>query len=572
MHRAPVVAVLYLAITLATTWPIVKGIARDLPGDLGDPAFVTGVLAWGSDHWMALVTGDSRAASTFWDAPIFHPERVATTYSEHLALHSLLTLPVYAVTSNPVLCYNLWFLATFILSAFGIYLLVRDLTGRPGAAFVAGLAFGFAPYRISTLAHLQVLSTHWMPFVLLGLRRYLQTRNTDPLLWSGAALWAQNLSSGYYMIYFGPFVALYALVEVATRGVLRDWRVWRDLSITVAAALAATLPFAAPYLSRGGTTARTMEEVTAYSADLLSWLTASPMLIVWGRLQTFAKSEGSLFPGVTVVILSIVGLFPAWRALRTRGPEAQGHRVIAIFGTLALILSFWLSLGPEIELATHTVQFPAVYRFALEYLPGFGAARVPARFAMLTVLSLSILAGCGATLLDRGRRRWLLGVCAVLVLAEGAAFPLPTNGTWSSAPGEFKPAEPQLHLRESAPLIYRAIAQLDPSAVIAHFPFGLPEREIQYGYYAFLNHRRILNGYSGSFPISYRLRVPTLRLPLADLRSAIAVLDGDGATHVAVHAGAWFDETGHRLVAALEGAGWRRLGRYGDDYLLERPR
>ncbi len=54
--------------------------------------------------------------------------------------------------------------------------------------------------------------------------------------------------------------------------------------------------------------------------------------------------------------------------------------------------------------------------------------------------------------------------------------------------------------------------------MIAHFPFGLPEREIQYGYYAFLNHRRILNGYSGSFPISYRLRVPTLRLPLADLQ------------------------------------------------------
>ena len=197
MHRAPVVAILYLAITLATTWPIVNGIARDLPGDLGDPAFVTGVLAWGSDHWMALFTGDIRAASTFWDAPIFYPERVATTYSEHLALHSLLTLPVYAVTRNPVLCYNLWFLATFFFSAFGMYLLVRDLTGHAGAAFVAGLAFGFAPYRISTLAHLQVLSTHWMPFVLLGLRRYLQTRNTDPLLWSGAALWAQNLSSGY---------------------------------------------------------------------------------------------------------------------------------------------------------------------------------------------------------------------------------------------------------------------------------------------------------------------------------------------------------------------------------------
>ena len=164
-----------------------------LPGDLGDPAFLTGVLAWGSDHWLALFSGNLGAASTFWDAPIFYPERVATALSEHIALHSLLTLPVYLVTRNAVLCYNLWFLATFVLSAFGMYLLVRDLTGRPGAAVVAGLAFGFAPYRIATLAHLQVLSSHWMPFVLLGLRRYVATGNSNALLGAGAALWAQNL-------------------------------------------------------------------------------------------------------------------------------------------------------------------------------------------------------------------------------------------------------------------------------------------------------------------------------------------------------------------------------------------
>ena len=572
MNRAPVAAILYLAITLVMTWPVAAGLTRDLPADLGDPAFVSGVLAWGSDHWLALLSGDIGAASSFWDAPIFYPERVAIAYSEHFALHSLLTLPIYAITGNAILCYNLWFLATFFLSAFGMYLLVRDLTGRPGAAFVAGLAFGFAPYRIGTVAHLQVLSTQWMPFVLLGLRRYLQARNTDALLWAGAALWAQNLSSGYYMIFFGPFAAFYAAVEMATRGAMRDLRVWRDLTVTGLAALAATLPFAAPYLTRGGAGSRTLAEINAFSADLLGWLTASPLLTVWGHLQTFFKFEGALFPGVTVVLIAAVGLGVAWRHVFASTAEAQGLRVAAIFATVTLVVSFWLALGPEIQLATHTLQFPALYRYAWEYVPGFGAARVPARFAMLTVLALSILAGCGATLLDRGRWRWLLAVCGVLVLAEGAAFPLPENGTWSSAPGEFKYAEPQLHTRESAPLIYKAIGQLDANAVIAHFPFGLPEREIQYGYYAFLHQRRILNGYSGFFPVSYRLRVPTLRLPLADVPSTLAVLDGDRVTHVAVHTGAWFDDSGVRLVSALEGAGWQRYGRYGEDYLLGRRR
>ena len=70
-----------------------------------------------------------------------------------------------------------------------------------------------------------------MPYVLLGLHRYFRSQNTDGLVVAGAALWAQNLSSGYYMLFFGPFVALYALVEIAVSRAWRRVRVWRDLGI-----------------------------------------------------------------------------------------------------------------------------------------------------------------------------------------------------------------------------------------------------------------------------------------------------------------------------------------------------
>ena len=52
------------------------------------------------------------------------------------------------------------------------------------------------------------------------------------------------------MLYFGPFVAIYALVEIATCGEWRRIAVWRDLAATSAVSLAATLPFALPYLER----------------------------------------------------------------------------------------------------------------------------------------------------------------------------------------------------------------------------------------------------------------------------------------------------------------------------------
>ena len=82
-------------------------------------------------------------------------------------------LPVYWLTGNIILCYNLLFISTFVLSAFGTYLLVRDLTGDRRAAFIAGLVYGFLPYRIASVPHLQVMSSQWMPFALYGLNRFV---------------------------------------------------------------------------------------------------------------------------------------------------------------------------------------------------------------------------------------------------------------------------------------------------------------------------------------------------------------------------------------------------------------
>src|SRR4029453_9293712 len=111
----------------------------------------------------------------YWNANIFHPHPLALAYSEHLTPQAAMILPVWALTKNPILCYNLVFLSTFLLSAFGMFLFVRNLTASQGAAFVAGLAFGFAPYRFGTMSHVQVLSSMWMPFALLGAHRFFQS-------------------------------------------------------------------------------------------------------------------------------------------------------------------------------------------------------------------------------------------------------------------------------------------------------------------------------------------------------------------------------------------------------------
>src|SRR5262249_9188623 len=138
-------------------------------------------------------------------------------------------LPVYAATHNILFSYNLLLLGTIVLSGLGMYLLVRELTDQPVAAFLAGLAFAFAPYRIDQFAHIEVLSSQWMPFALYGFRRFFVTGRLRPLAGGAVALLAQGLSCGYYLAYFTPFAVAYCLYEMATRRLLGDGRTWRAL-------------------------------------------------------------------------------------------------------------------------------------------------------------------------------------------------------------------------------------------------------------------------------------------------------------------------------------------------------
>src|SRR5262249_36712890 len=153
----------YSLLAIVMTWPLTRGLARDLPSDFGDPLLNTWILAWDADHLRQAVTGHLAALGDYWNANIYFPHPLALAYSEHLTAQAVLIAPVYAATRNPVLCYNLLFLATFVLSGIGMFLFVRELTGSDAAAFLGGVAFGFAPYRFGTLPHLQVLSSMWMP-------------------------------------------------------------------------------------------------------------------------------------------------------------------------------------------------------------------------------------------------------------------------------------------------------------------------------------------------------------------------------------------------------------------------
>ena len=382
---------LYVALTVVMTWPLARGLTRDIPGDFGDPLFTSWVLSWDATH----------LGRGWWSANVFAPQPLALAYSEHFLPQALQVLPIYATTKNPILCYNLLFLSTFALAGLGMFLLGRELTGSATAGLVAGLAFAFAPYRIANIPHLQVLSSAWMPFVLFGLHRHFATGRLRPLAGAAAAWLVQNLSCGYYLLFFTPVVILYIAWELTRRGLWSDGRALIHVALAVASVVAATIPFLLPYLElrRLGFSPRSLTETRRFSADVYAYFTADPNLRLWGSVaQAWPKAEGLLFPGLTIAALAIAGAVhrgPALREPQGR-PERQPRDRFERFQTPGLCLAGIVTLAVILALLLgYSIRLPGIKITSLSRVLGVCA------IAGAIVLGVSREARENA-------RRWLL--------------------------------------------------------------------------------------------------------------------------------------------------------------------
>jgi len=629
---ACVVTIVYLALTIVMTWPLGAGLARDIPGDLGDPLFTAWAMAWSATH----------LGPGWWSANIFAPQPLALAYSEHFLPQGLQALPVFAATHNPILGYNLVFLSTFVVSGLGMFLLGRELTGSRPAGFIAGLAFAFSPFRVASMPHLQVLSSAWMPLVIYGLRRHFVSGRTRPLAGAAAAWFVQNLSCGYYLLFFSPIVLVYIAWEMTTRRLWSDRPALVRVGTACAAVFAATIPFLLPYLElrRLGFNPRSLTETKKFSADVYAYFTADPNLRLWGPIASaWHEAEGVLFPGLTIVILAAIGVASgAWRDLyvgrgfsptsyQGRGFSAAAYAlliftiacwlavaglllgwsiripglrvtelsrtlVVASIATVALLgastrareaLRTWvaspagifsivtlfaaaMSLGPEIHARGRTIADTSIYAAFYHYVPGYDGVRVPARFAMIVTLGLAALAALGAAALERRSRRFLVVLAAVLILVEAAAMPIPINeNSTKYAQTDLAPLPPRIAMGDSAPPVYRYVAELPDDAIILELPLGEPAFDIRYMFYSTGHWKRLVNGYSGGAPLAYEFLTEALKDVGTRPDRAWDEVVNSSASHAVVHEGAFTGERGRRFGDWLREHGAEQVAVFGTD-------
>jgi hypothetical protein len=278
----------------------------------------------------------------------------------------------------------------------------------------------------------------------------------------------------------------------------------------------AAAAYGGPYaLARELVGERDLVETTRYSAEASSYLAATPDNLLYGSLtEPLGENEKRLFPGFVPIVLGAVALIP---------PVTP---VAAIYG-VTMVVAWDASLGTS----------GRVYPVLRAWLPPFRSLRAPARFAMLVLLALSVLAAIGLARVERTSwRRWMALAAAAVVVLEYATAPLTTQ----TIPRE-------------RPDVYTWVSR-EPRQVTLELPVplatALPLHDAFYMYAQTWHWHPLANGYSGHYTEDY-IKLLDALVGLPDTISSRALADR-GVQRLILHRVLFRPGEYDTLVAALD--------------------
>lgn len=558
--RHVAVVLVFLALTIAFTWPLPVRLTTHVLDTGTDPELLLWALGWNAHAFF------TQPLSIF-DANIFYPSHYALAYSENMIGSSLLFAPIIWLTGDLVFTMNLVQLSSVCLSAIGAYLLARRLGLSVAAAILAGLVFGFAPARFFRIAQAHLTTIQWMPFCLAYLHTYLG-RSGRPRDLRLAVLFyvAQVLASGHGAVFLTVAVFACLAYRVVLGEPIQPIRRLRDLGITGALILLPAVLILLPYRAARAEVPALARELGDYGSSLSSYVSSPTPVHQWllGRLPawvTASPPDAYLFIGVLPIVLALIALV-TWRptvassASRAEKLAAWRTAPVPFYGLLAA-LAFWFTLGPPIGLWRWTYA-----------LPVFSFLRVPSRFVLLEVLAVAILAGFGFQWVSRAMRPAVRGL-----MAAGLGLLLVVEfmpGSMDLAPFAIAPSSADRWLNgRPKPFVVAEIPIPDSLDVVMQ-----SRRNTLYMLHSTAHWQKIVHGFSGVEPQHYTDLHPKLvRFPDEESLNALVDL---GVTYIVFHPDL-YPAPGERADAEARFAqyhDWLRVEYIGADsrvYSLHRP-
>ena len=551
------------------TWPLVTKMSTSVVGTIGDNIYFVWLIGWFRKALFELHV--SPVLVPFLN----YPQGFNLAYTEISQAQIALALPA-SLVAGPIFGYNFAMLACFVLSALAMYIWVRHLTGSTGAALVAGMLYGFLPYRVAhfLIGHLNLSGTMWLPLYFMGLYDLLRAPKGSRFPWKPALLAVVSLgllafTSQYYTYMALLFSAVFVLVYFLLSRPRRAWiaATWKGLAGFGLAALPVLAVSALPYLqlsSQGQMPNRSVSYVRMYSASPTDFILPSTDHFLWGRFigTHFDRSmwiEATLYIGVIAFLLALLAY------LRRK---TSPHRLL-IGGLLAIAAcGFVLALGTDLHWLNQpvTVKVPGFLQALVRrqeapiplpgylmflYFPFFAKMRAMMRFGLFVLLPVCVLAGLGAAGLLANRTRGKAALITALLLALVFV---------DFYPGPF----PQFSTVQARP-VDAWLAQQPGQGAVAQFPFRLAADQDQ-TYYTLTHGKPYIGGFFNAFiPEQYARIQPVLdHFPSPE---SVSLLRQLGVQYVLVET-SQYPNLGE-VEGELQRQGLTRLTQQGDEVVYE---
>lgn len=318
---------------------------------------------------------------------------------------------------------NFFCLVHMGLAAVGMYYLARAWTGSNFAGAAAGVGYIFSGVILSCLKWPNTIAAlAWMPWLVLTVERAVQG--------SWGAVAAAALVGAIQMLCGAPeilmltwlFCGALVLHRFATARPL-DWQIFAKFAaivILVAGLCAAQL---LPFLEFLGESQRDQDFAgSSWPMPIWGWLNFLVPLF-----RTFPSYHGvhaqpwqywisTYYVSVILTVCAFYGL------ARHRGGRPW------LIGLITFLM-LWLALGDK----------GLLYKWAREFVPGFGMMRFPVKFVLLAAFLLPLLAAYGIARFDgrQKRRLWVIaglyltGLLAICLYNEFRPFPYTSAATIS---------------------------------------------------------------------------------------------------------------------------------------------
>jgi hypothetical protein len=294
----------FVALTALMTWPWVLHL-RDAVADPGDPYMIAWSLWW--DYHQTF-----HDPLRLFHANVFYPYQYTLAFSENDYGIALLFFPLFAAGVRPLTVHSIATFLGFAFSGYAMFRLTRTLTGSDGAAWVAGVAFAFVPFRFHLLSHLHYLFAGWLPLLLEAFVLFARGRSWRRAAWLGAAFLMNALTCLTWFIM--------ALVPLGLTGLFYLWRepalrrereFWVRSAVALGAASLALLPFLLPYYWVSEMYGLKWQpwEFAHNSPSLMHWFVAEARNKLWAKMGAHVGGGGHrLFPGLLAPLLAVAAV------------------------------------------------------------------------------------------------------------------------------------------------------------------------------------------------------------------------------------------------------------------------